>query len=758
MKPSSYRNFLHYSVLVLIFGLGLGLHIWGAWCLARGSSPDHGIFCLMAKHIAEGRDWPVFFYGQSYMGSFEAFASAFFCWLLGPSQFSVNLGTVVFSFLLLPIIYLWGRLSSGKRGALAATLFCAIGPPAYFQYACWPTGAYNLVLLSGSAIITAILLAAARPQHQFYRSARWLFGIGILAGLGWWGTQLIVAALATAAITYIIVYRSSACRPSLIISGSLGFFIGSLPFWLWNIDNNWRTFLFFQDATHGPLLQALQLFASERLPEILGLRATATPPLFIIAAAAAYLSLFILSLVLFIAALRQRSPKAYGIGAALLLLVMMTASFCLSQFAFINTVRYLLPIIPVAAIIIGIGTEYLTRKSLLGWLPLALIIAAQLTALPTFYAWRLDGERLFQRFASLGEFLREHKIQHLYAPYLATRYNHSLNFNLHEEFVFADPTGERYEPYRIETEATSDIAILHDIGRFQDFVRLSGGSNQLAKTGETSVSYDIKPPPAETAILGIGPVLLNTSNITKLVTIPRLGTYCQITSNDWLEITIPPEETVAALRLIGKPTGARPMKLLVKGLKPDGLWTNLAQPAPVTSWYWTARRPYWDGRLSLPEIRFSPGRYEKILIKSSEGYDLSGLQVFRPADSQNFQPGNGLLDLTGLLLSNKIDRMYGDRWLANAIEATSCMRVKSALAIGHSLGPAMVKLTPTTAIIVNASEAPGCQKVLGYCGIETRTATVANWVVFYFSPAAWQENYRACSQLVWYGKFLVIGP
>ena len=58
---------------------------------------DEGIVGLMAKHITEGKPWPVFYYGQNYMGSLEAILAAFSFTLLGRSNFTLKLVPLVFS-------------------------------------------------------------------------------------------------------------------------------------------------------------------------------------------------------------------------------------------------------------------------------------------------------------------------------------------------------------------------------------------------------------------------------------------------------------------------------------------------------------------------------------------------------------------------------------------------------------------------------------------------------------------------------------
>lgn len=93
---------------------------------------DQAIVGLMAKHLSEGRAFPLFFYGQSYMLAVEAWLAVPFFWVGGPtvaalraSLIATNLGVVS---LLIVGLYRWGGLRPYL--ALVAALFIALPPPA----------------------------------------------------------------------------------------------------------------------------------------------------------------------------------------------------------------------------------------------------------------------------------------------------------------------------------------------------------------------------------------------------------------------------------------------------------------------------------------------------------------------------------------------------------------------------------------------------------------------------------------------------
>jgi hypothetical protein len=56
---------------------------------------DQAVVGLMAKHISEGRAFPVFFYGQSYLLAVEAYLAAPVMWLVGPTEVALKLPLVL---------------------------------------------------------------------------------------------------------------------------------------------------------------------------------------------------------------------------------------------------------------------------------------------------------------------------------------------------------------------------------------------------------------------------------------------------------------------------------------------------------------------------------------------------------------------------------------------------------------------------------------------------------------------------------------
>lgn len=92
---------------------------------------DQAIVGLMAKHLAEGRAFPLFFYGQTYLLAVEAWLAAPWFWIAGASvatlRASLVLSNLAVTTLLIVGLERWGGLR--PLHALVAAMFVAFAPP-----------------------------------------------------------------------------------------------------------------------------------------------------------------------------------------------------------------------------------------------------------------------------------------------------------------------------------------------------------------------------------------------------------------------------------------------------------------------------------------------------------------------------------------------------------------------------------------------------------------------------------------------------
>ena len=159
---------------------------WRGLWLARDAFPLHGdeaVVLLMARHILRGAR-PVFFYGQAYMGSLDAYLVAGAFALFGESL-AVARGVQVALYGLLLALTAWGvRRAWGPRVARWVLLYLAVPPVLLTIYTTVTLGGYNEALLLGTA---GLLWATyGLPRVHPRAVARHGLGLGVLVGLGAW--------------------------------------------------------------------------------------------------------------------------------------------------------------------------------------------------------------------------------------------------------------------------------------------------------------------------------------------------------------------------------------------------------------------------------------------------------------------------------------------------------------------------------------------------------------------------------------------
>ncbi|HYA99176.1 MAG TPA: hypothetical protein VED37_03045, partial [Ktedonobacteraceae bacterium] len=91
------------------------------------TNADEGTMGIMGLHIAYNGEHPIFFYGQHYMGTLEAYIAAMFFHLFGASVFTLRLGPVLMFALFLTNMYLLGSLLYSKKLALITLVLLTLG-------------------------------------------------------------------------------------------------------------------------------------------------------------------------------------------------------------------------------------------------------------------------------------------------------------------------------------------------------------------------------------------------------------------------------------------------------------------------------------------------------------------------------------------------------------------------------------------------------------------------------------------------------
>ncbi|MGC4758471.1 hypothetical protein [Micromonospora trifolii] len=180
---------------------GVGYRLWLLVHAAPPTNSDEATMGLAALHIARGENFPVWFYGQQYMGTLEAYLAApVFALAGGPSLLGLRLPTLALYALFLLLAWrLTLRLTGDRWFGLLMVALLALGSDRIVKNQLIAGGGYPEMNAAGAALaLLAVDLATDRPGRRSAdagrpgrRLARWA-GWGFLAGLMIWVDPLVL--------------------------------------------------------------------------------------------------------------------------------------------------------------------------------------------------------------------------------------------------------------------------------------------------------------------------------------------------------------------------------------------------------------------------------------------------------------------------------------------------------------------------------------------------------------------------------------
>ncbi|MER7890847.1 hypothetical protein ABTX15_13595 [Micromonospora sp. NPDC094482] len=176
------------TVLALLAGVAYRLVL--LLSAAPPTNSDEATMGLAALHIARGQEFPVWFYGQAYMGTLEAYLAAPVLALTGPSVLGLRLPTLALYALFVLLAWrLTLRLTGDRWFALLVVVLLALGSDRIIKNQLIAGGGYPE--MNPAAVGLALLaydLCARRAGRRLPRWAAW----GFLAGLMLWVDPLVL--------------------------------------------------------------------------------------------------------------------------------------------------------------------------------------------------------------------------------------------------------------------------------------------------------------------------------------------------------------------------------------------------------------------------------------------------------------------------------------------------------------------------------------------------------------------------------------
>src|SRR5262245_4643589 len=118
---------------------------------------DEAWMGIAGRHIATGHDFPLFFYGDHYMGTVDGFLAAPLFKLFGSSLTTLRLPTLLIYLAFILVMYRLTDRVYGRRFAMLSTALLALGSDAVMHSEVFAGGGYPEIKPAGAGLILLAL-------------------------------------------------------------------------------------------------------------------------------------------------------------------------------------------------------------------------------------------------------------------------------------------------------------------------------------------------------------------------------------------------------------------------------------------------------------------------------------------------------------------------------------------------------------------------------------------------------------------------
>jgi hypothetical protein len=219
------------AAVAAVYGLAVLVRVW-RW-LSSYISGDGAVCGLLGTGVLEGR-WPLFFWGQDFMGALDGYLAAPVYALWGASTLTLNIWAPLLSLGSMALLHLCLRPFFSRAAVLLALAYMALPPALAIFHAGKPNNHYPLGLF-----LCALLMWLSL---RLWRSQRWdlllPLGWGLTAGLALWTNLQSLSPVAACFILLLVTCLPRMRLPSLLAM-ALGLAAGAAPLIYYNLSHGW---------------------------------------------------------------------------------------------------------------------------------------------------------------------------------------------------------------------------------------------------------------------------------------------------------------------------------------------------------------------------------------------------------------------------------------------------------------------------------------------------------------------------------------
>lgn len=748
--------------------VALGLRIWGAWAYRYITDPDSSVVALMAKHMAEGTAFPVFFYGQNYMGSLEPMLSALMVMLWGATGFAVCLGPALMSVFALWMWQVYARDLGDRFSANAGIALCVIGPLCFFVFQFAPRGGYMVALFFCAYLLWSASRIAAALWNGQPLQIHHLFCMGLVAGLSLWSNMITVSAIFSACLVLLWGMKGKFWRyPLGILAGVCGTLSGILPWLRYNVQHHWDSLKVVRNLDARSFPEGIYYL---RLRWIDMFEWDDTHPGLLFLIILGYALLLLAGLFKMQKRLRA-TPGLQRVHFAWLALLgflgFSTGLFIFSEYVTMHTGRYLIPVVPALAVIAGNAFwQGMPKKQGLLWGGIAMLVLC--SQLPILKAVDAHADAVDAKVA--GQELIVASIQKTGSTdFYADIKHYFLNFMTGEAYRFSSGLNVFLDTISAEVEFSENPAVFKNYRGVSQFCQVSGGQAEEISFPGGSLYYNFRPPRA--ALAPVSPRQIKSMRVDQDVT-TKLTDLDMTTGSgyepdaDHFILTV---EFTEALPLRQIQLQCKSSPFLEDGERADlfsldmqtpGVtgWQPVCENTPLTPYFWSGPRFYITGRRHRLEMALdaTPVTALRLRIQAPPNDRFTDTEILEVAYFTDAGPSpqseeEAFPDLLTQLKDLGLHNIYADRWVSNqlylsapgafAVELLPATHLNGGLAADGE-----IVWHPLNGFLLRNENVPATLRVLDIWGAEVTRVPVGPWTLLI--P---QEEKSDSGSLYWTG-------
>ncbi len=659
------------ALLAVAIGFRLALFLFALRHLPPSS--DEAWPALMAWHILKG-EYPVVYWGQSYMGTAESYLGAVLIPLFGFTIATARLYPLFFGLAFCVVSWLLARKLYGPTVGLVTLAVLAVPVPYLAMCGALvpPNSALAITTLGSVALLLTADLVFGPPERRPW----WKFVLlGLTLGFAFWMHLLVLSYIGVAVLFLFLKNKLIFIRGEFWI-GVFAFGVGSLPLLWYNAIHDFATFAdvgrtvdwtrsweifraLFMVTLHFLIGVKVMLYGDNK-------HYASLPDWLAFLVAAIWIGAFLLVIVpRFRSLLRLAVLSVKGADGTGLLLALIAATafmFCRSARAGWDNVRYLLPMMSALPILLACGLARVRQWSRPVFAALlCVVLGAQVWGnLLLLRAWgdsRIVSEDLdLPATGRLFAFLEARGIRHAYAHYWLS---YRMTFESQERFICAEPYNERFPGREVkfsdQVQAAANVAYIEYAtlrlpDDFEANLKAIGGSFCKNEGDYFTVYYDFVPPYGRRPLREI-PRLAWTAAASHQAEDARNAidhtpatiwqTGMPQAAGMWFQVDLGRVETVGKIRIgLGRNITDYPRGYQVELSRDGRQWEIvLAMGDMGGNLFWEGSHPRMLVKGDFFTAAFPPAeaRYVRMTLAGSDpvySWSIADLQMFGPAPSE----------------------------------------------------------------------------------------------------------------------------